>query len=252
MWQRRKWAREHVIICSLQSRAGDISQLLRAWPCSWAKRFWGGCRGGGSCWTSWGDAGQRHSQLQSPWGKPGQELGEGRVGNSQTKPTTATAHPALVPTQRTRARHFQFCSGGKYPWQWVWGKEERSMKAVVRAQPGPSRLSSCGLTWGINGAGLPAHPSMFWPQEPLWKVPVLLQLGWGSWPGIPIVSPWGPPGILLDGKSAAMPQCHNWTSLKSFLGTSNYGHSNISQRWTFASQGQHAALQHSQINEPCV
>lgn len=57
-----------------------------------------------------------------------------------------------------------------------------------------------------------------------------------------------------------MPQLHNcamcqhWTSLKCFLGTSNYGDSkmNISQRWTFASHGHWAALQHGKINEPCV
>lgn len=131
------------------------------------------------------------------------------------------------------------------------------MKAAVRAQPGPSRLSTHGLTLGDKWCWSPNTPS---PQHPPCKVRVLLQLGQGSWPGTSIMSPWGAPGILLDGKPAAMPQFHHWSlcqywaSLKRFLGTSNYGHSemNISQSMTFASQGQHAALQHSKTNEPCV
>lgn len=163
--------------------------------------------------------------------------------------------PQPQPTPRVPCTpHF----AGKFPqqrWDLRKGRElhEGSSESTAR----PQQLSTRGQ---INGAGLSTHLTTFWPQDPPWEVHVLAQLGWGSWPGVCIMSPWGPPGILLDEKSATMPQfhdwslCQSWTSLKCFLGTSNYGHSemNISQHMTFAPQGQHTALQHGKINEPCV
>lgn len=100
---------------------------------------------------SWGDVGQRHRQVQSPWGEPGWVLGAGRVGNSQPQPTTTTADPTCPCT-------FHFA--GKSPqqqWDLRKGRElhEGSSESTAR----PQQLSTCGLTLGDKWCWSPNTPN---------------------------------------------------------------------------------------------
>lgn len=176
-----KWTREHVIICSLQSRAG------RYFPVSEAKAFGVG--------VGLGEAGEmqgRGTAREKP-------LGTARMGagGRQSGECTATAHPAPVPTQPMPPLRFQF--------YWEISPAADLKKGSPRRQ----------LFW---------HSHHFLRNPAAWEICC----------------------------HATVRLCQHWTSLKSFPGTPNHGHwkMSVSQSVTFASQGQHAALQNSKINEP--
>lgn len=126
----------------------------------------------------------------------------------------------------------------------------------------PSSVLNVGRLQGINCARslYPLH-RVFTPRHSLEE-----PMSWpynqagGAGPGcpphlhvvLPAMSPAGRSAVMLPFQDWSL--CQYWTPLKWFLGTSNYGHlnMNILQSMTFASQGQHIALLHCKINDPCI